>query len=1257
MAAPPFKVKAVYEYASEHDDDLKFPIGQVINVTELEGDDWYVGEYTDGNGAKQEGMFPSNFVEKYEPAVPTRPTRAARPKSVIQSPAPPPQAAAQEEVQRDGTREVEEAKPTPAAFKPQFPPVEEPAANRGEEVVRLPLGRQPSIARADPAPAPKPTPAEPVQEASTPAKGPPPIAPKSNAFKDRIAAFNRAEASPIAPTQPGVRGAAKNEYIKKPFVAPPPSRNAYIPPAQKVEPVHKPYIREEDPEIKQTQEDDHAAAEAAGLTGEPAAMAEGGDEEEDQPKPMSLKERMAMLQREQEAQRSRHAEPTVQKRERKPPAKKISESSERERAVHDGGDEEPEPESLPAQRQSVDVNREHPRVPSTQRRPAEPPMSHMPAPPEHEILSGGEEADQSGAGETTEDDAGTIGPDDHDRERHEPLPREPVSSARELDAGVGEDPAEEPEEEMDEEEARKQRLRERMARLAGGQQGGGPFNPFGMPPAAAPARKRTKDKEVAQDDTVPLPQQQRMPGMIAIPGMGGAQPPPLRSQSPEPATPTRRNETEPIRNAEDEEDEPGLPPARRSTADERSAGAPPVPKDRPVPAPPSQDRAVPPPRRDTSRTVPRPPPTESRPVPPPPPPTAAPLSPGPGSESDDEMSMHAKHSSAEMSGFEQALPARTGGAPPVPPARETPRSPFNDRRASYFGTEPDSASSDKRASRVPPAIPGSPVNLPRPPPPPPPTAAPPSRQTTGLQPPLENTERGESDYEGDYDTDIASSAKRKDALKSHAREPSLDDSTTADEATPVDTPPAVPQHTAPRAVPPLPPQSQTRQSMDVPRAPPPVPPLTRSDMGADYDPYHYAEGSARAPPPIPGAIALFAPSIPPEDDEQMHAADDSSADDVPYVREAVPRKSIERAPPPFPPGERDRAPPLPSAPPPKQAPQSPQMLQQLSQAPLAGPLPPRSMPRQSLDVARAGSVKRSIDQPRPTSENTGQIAQPLDLAPQTQWWTSPQPLPPSLQPRNGVDILSENEESQKSKRGGRTTISKDIYVLYIDYSQTVITAVYDSRDPSDVTLEQRHEPPPPKLRQDQLEAYWRRFGANIAKEVSAAAGGPGGGSGKSSGSSKDATALGDGSPAALPQTLIRNLPDALLPVGSKAYGALVYANLANASTMQFDEIRAGDIVTLRNAKFEGHHGAIKSKYRSDYGGFHVGVVGEWDGTRRSVRYWEQGGREGGPAAGGGKGGKGGSGGVRGDKLRLGDLRSGEVRVWRVVGREWVGWSE
>ncbi|KFY15231.1 hypothetical protein V491_05733, partial [Pseudogymnoascus sp. VKM F-3775] len=43
MPAPPFKVKAVYEYTSPHEDDLHFPNGQIITVTEEEDDDWYSG--------------------------------------------------------------------------------------------------------------------------------------------------------------------------------------------------------------------------------------------------------------------------------------------------------------------------------------------------------------------------------------------------------------------------------------------------------------------------------------------------------------------------------------------------------------------------------------------------------------------------------------------------------------------------------------------------------------------------------------------------------------------------------------------------------------------------------------------------------------------------------------------------------------------------------------------------------------------------------------------------------------------------------------------------------------------------------------------------------------------------------------------------------------------------------------------------------------------------------------------------------------
>ncbi|ODV77503.1 uncharacterized protein CANTADRAFT_36328, partial [Suhomyces tanzawaensis NRRL Y-17324] len=53
----PFRVKAVYEYKSEYEDDLTFDVGQIITVTEVEDEEWFSGNY-DGKS----GMFPRNFV-------------------------------------------------------------------------------------------------------------------------------------------------------------------------------------------------------------------------------------------------------------------------------------------------------------------------------------------------------------------------------------------------------------------------------------------------------------------------------------------------------------------------------------------------------------------------------------------------------------------------------------------------------------------------------------------------------------------------------------------------------------------------------------------------------------------------------------------------------------------------------------------------------------------------------------------------------------------------------------------------------------------------------------------------------------------------------------------------------------------------------------------------------------------------------------------------------------------------------------------
>lgn len=268
-------------------------------------------------------------------------------------------------------------------------------------------------------------------------------------------------------------------------------------------------------------------------------------------------------------------------------------------------------------------------------------------------------------------------------------------------------------------------------------------------------------------------------------------------------------------------------------------------------------------------------------------------------------------------------------------------------------------------------------------------------------------------------------------------------------------------------------------------------------------------------------------------------------------------------------------------------------------------------------------MRRSMDVSRPSIDQ-GYIAMDIDLAEATLWWTRPNTPPPVFQ--NRKDLLLEVEESSSSQRGGRTMVTKDIYVLFLDYSQTVISVRFDARNPSDASLEQRHEPPPHPPRQDQLERAHVELGARISEAAEKV----------------QHTTVADGTPFGLIEHLLKPLPHALLPIGTRAFGALVYANLANASVQQNDEIRPGDIVSFRNARFQGHRGTMHQKYSSDVGKpDHVGVVVDWDGTKKKIRAWEQG-RE--------------SKKVKVESFKLNDMRSGECKVWRVMPRSWIGWE-
>ncbi|KAL9112964.1 MAG: hypothetical protein Q9227_002829 [Pyrenula ochraceoflavens] len=1178
----PFKVKAVYDYSSPHDDDLNFSIGQIITVTEEEDDDWYTGEYADASGIKQEGIFPRNFVEKYEPEIPSRPSRPSRPKKEAaaephESVEPPKQAAPVAEESMSEKAEDDVAPPTsPSAPGAAPPPAEAPMQSRAEETRPVPSQ-------------------EPASKPASTKSVPPKVAekPSGSSFKDRIAAFNKPAAAPIAPFKPGGQGGSgAGGFIKKPFVAPPPSKNAYVPPPR--EPPQKIYRREE--EMATTDRDEQKPAE------EPDQL----EASEDQPKPTSLKDRIALLQKQQLEQAQRNAE--KKEKPKKPPKKRVDPkepaSQEGEAAIEAAeGFEDVEP---PAKK-SVDFEEEE--IAHAPRQAVHSQAMATPPPPSRELMSDTNDADHSAADDTEDAEdlaAGTeeayktrIGSGSH----FEPPLRHESTRSKDLalkmdepadgDGSEGEDEEGEAEEEMDPEVRRRMEIRDRMAKMSGGMGMMGMFGAGGGMPGPGGAKKTRSsgdsERRSAGRDEGTKPSQAPPVPIMALPGMS-------RMKSPETAEPEAEEASEVV-------NEPERTPTVLPTSHQRDPDV--VPDVEDVEHPSDQSPSAP--TTSLHGRVPPPPPHETRPAAPPAPPGRTTLPPSPpeprrvptipqvaaplssGEDSDDEMSRGASRLSLDQIVSDSREP-QTKAPPPAPSAAPPPaipsRPPRTSTEASLEASQPHvSAPPDRRSSRGPPPVPGSsPQAVPpvqsRPPPPPPP-GQPPARSFTGESRTAipaskhqvnDDSEEEVTEYDGDYDTDIASSAKHKDALKAHGRDSSLDDDgTITDDATnksptspPARGPPPPPPAAAPREVPPPPPPSQpqkpSRTSSDMPRgAPPPIPPVpTPKAEEEDYDPFRYGANYQRTAPPPPPPSSRPPPVRSPaqelEEDEMYGASPPSS----PKVAQPPP---LERNVPPPP-----------------------------TQAPLS--TPPSKPPRQSLEVHRSATTsRRSMEQPR-ASTDTGFMASDIDLGERSKWWTQENTPPPSLQGRR--DILYEMESTSTPKRGNKTQVTKEVFVLYMDYSQTTITATFDAASPLDtISLEQKHDRPPPPLRQDQLESASLQFGTRLSDTVT---------------SSLQNTTVGDGTPHALILELLKPLSSSvLMPVGVRAYGAPVYSNLANASIQQFDEIRSGDIVTFRNAKFQGHRGTIHQKYSAEVGKpDHVGVVVDWDGTKKKIRAWEQG---------------------------------------------------
>ena len=586
MGTPPFKVKAVFDYSSPHDDDLSFSNGQIVLVTDEEDADWYYGEYQDSSGKKQEGLFPKNFVEKYEPETPPRPSRPTRPKKDIeqaQGPSNPP----------DTDIPVEDAAPSAQATNspPSKPKVQESATSDGPKVEEpQPMSPPPTLPNPSAAP-PLSSSVKGVDKPGTPMASkaaPPAVAekPSGGSFRDRIAAFNK-PAAPVAPIKPsGLGQPGASGFVKKPFVAPPPSKNAYVPPPREPPP-SKVYRREEDPEIALAVTNDQARP---GLPMASTTSVSVDADPEDQPKPTSLKERIALLQKQQMEQAARHIEGGQKKEKPKRPPKKRTESHQSEKNL-EGGTSTQQVESL-ERKSTEDDTPSHgppPRARSSTRRRKSKEVTPATSPnvTSQEMFSDANDADQSGAGDTEEGDVSTGKDDDEKLHRRTSVlpPRTPKanldqsSAGKDDDAnkqkseeeGVGEDDEEEEEEEedIDPEVRRRMEIRERMAKMSGGMGMAGMFGPPPGVPSIASKKQlsggsKPRDSEIGNDTPIGGPSSSRGVPLMGLPGMQTVRSPeqehpPVEVSKEQMSTPTsltQDHEPEDIPDIEDTEEEP-----------------------------------------------------------------------------------------------------------------------------------------------------------------------------------------------------------------------------------------------------------------------------------------------------------------------------------------------------------------------------------------------------------------------------------------------------------------------------------------------------------------------------------------------------------------------------------------------------------------------------------------------------------------------------------------------------------------------------
>ncbi|UZJ53462.1 hypothetical protein CBS101457_002782 [Exobasidium rhododendri] len=308
-----------------------------------------------------------------------------------------------------------------------------------------------------------------------------------------------------------------------------------------------------------------------------------------------------------------------------------------------------------------------------------------------------------------------------------------------------------------------------------------------------------------------------------------------------------------------------------------------------------------------------------------------------------------------------------------------------------------------------------------------------------------------------------------------------------------------------------------------------------------------------------------------------------------------------------------------------------------SRAPPRHPLPIAegdfAPPLVEEDVIPAPAGLTTEETPKRTStlqEVAPRSARDLDLMPSSQWWRHgiPVKLPPSLLRSDANSIVS-------TQNIGKRHLIK-VEIIFEDYSSTVIEVHFDDDDIKEeaTELKQRHNPAPSRPNAEQLHYWSQKYGSQVARHAVASH------SAKSN--------MGDGSSkgfiAALLTASAGGGNNDLLPSVGSSFGAMILAQTGTTPIdVGADEIRAGDIIALHGIDLKGKKGL--ASYHATFGSAHdptYACVIESEAKKRKLRCILVAGIE-------GKRGKG----PEEVSLRLDDVKSGLLRVFRLAPRDWL----